>query len=185
MTPSELLTEARNSPADMVRVAQEAWNSSEGKGNAIFRGLSEMPQALENIEVRRFALRFIELHGLGGPNIETLSNFLSTVPKPEDASILRSIASKYKDTIAPALIMTSRATPDALVDALAEETGLAGQVLAPKMETRKRTLRMLNTVLTNLGKWTNERSAIFISDPLLHGQIPLLKKGFIKSIYRR
>lgn len=171
MTSGELLIEARNSPADMIRVAQEAWNGSEGRGNAVFRGLSEMPQAVENVEVRRFALRFIEVNGLGGPNIETLSNFLNTSSKKEETGILRAIASKYRDSIAPALIMTSRATPDELVDSLAEETGLAGQVLAPKMETRRRTLRMLNTVLTNLGTWTNERSAIFISDPFLKGEL--------------
>jgi len=171
MTTSELIQESSLSESNATKVAQLAWNSSVGRANEIYRGLSELNTVANNLEARRFILSFIERNGLGGPGIDTLANILSSEPKNQETQLLHSISIKYKDTIAPAILMTAKGTPDALVDILAKDTGLAGQVYADNVETRAKTLSMIERVIENTGKWENERSGIFLSKAFMQKPI--------------
>ena len=166
MTDDELIEAASTSEAEAVKVAQEAWNGSVGRGNSLYRRMSELNTVKENPEVRKFILRFIEKAGLGGPNIDTLTNILDSNPRDDECPYLRAISSKYIESIAPALMLVSKGTPDQIVDEIAMRTGLAGQVYADKVKIKNKTLEMVRTALENGIKWENERGAIFLSKPI-------------------
>jgi hypothetical protein len=184
MSTYELIEEAAKSPEDASRVAQEAWRGSAGRANAVYRALSEMPQAAVRLDVRNYALKFIERVGFGGPNIETLSNLLSYPAIEEEAVILRSICEKYSTTIAPAVIFISKGTPDSLVDQLAFKYGLGSTVklTAQQIPQRDHMMKMLRNIFSsNCATWSNDRSALFISVPMIEGKFGDLK-GIIDTI---
>jgi hypothetical protein len=184
MSTYELIEEAAKSPENASRVAQEAWRGSAGRANAVYRALSEMPQAAIRPDVRNYALKFIERVGFGGPNIETLSNLLSYPAIDEEDVILRSICEKYSTTIAPAVIFISKGTPDSLVDRLAFKYGFGSTVrlTAQQIPQRDHMMKMLRNIFSsNCATWSNDRSALFISVPMIEGKFGDLK-GIIDTI---
>lgn len=162
-TDDELVQLASNSEADATKVAQEAWNASIGRANSLYRRLSELNTVTRNTEARRLILRFIERVGLGGPNVDTLLNLLQSDPIESEYQFLRAIAVRYRESIAPALMLVSKGTPDQVIDDISVETGLSGLVDANKSKIRKTTIDMLKQVFDAGVKWENERGAIFLS----------------------
>ena len=172
MSNEELIQEASLSEANAVKVANTVWNNaSSSRANAVYRRMSELNTVLDNIEARKFILSSIEKSGLGGPNIETLANLLSSTPKNQEYQVLRTIALKYRDSIAPAIMLTSKGTPDQVVDDIAADTGLTGVVYADKVQRKKQTIDMVERYLEISGKWENERGGIFLSKPLMQKPI--------------